>query len=523
MRLSLLMAAGLLTRPIFGAVEEAFVLTQSPDQDYNAQGQWIHLSKRHGDPCQKYHTVISGETCSVIAQRYGIPLDDFYAWNTQVNAKCTNLKPTKKYCVSSSEGEDKTECSKSHIVAKGDTCTKLALANGISVGQFYKLNPTVNRGTCDNLLVGNGYCVGTSIKKKNTDKKKVPAHHNEDSVTSSSIVSSDNDDKKKQQDVADKKKQQDEAEAKKKQQDEAEAKKKEQDEAEAKKKQQDEVEAKKKQQDEAEAKKEQQEEAEAKKKQQDEAEAKKKQQEEAEAKKKLEEAEAKKKQQEEAEAKKKQEEAEAKKKQEEAEAKKKQEDADDDDNDNDDDDDDESVDHKISNLKQRHLLKRQAAFTYYWTAHASDYSSSGKKVSIKTCGGTKTIATIPQAYADALVMEGSGVISKSKVVNLGSCTCTKNYACFMELDAKTEAYGLTSYGTSLRPFITVAANDLRRNTKIYIPTLDGWSIPGSNKKHNGCLLVDDKSWSFDGNHIDWRTSKSVGVSPLPFRKTSLLF
>ncbi|KAI8338876.1 hypothetical protein BC941DRAFT_421451 [Chlamydoabsidia padenii] len=100
-------------------------------------------------------------------------------------------------------------------------------------------------------------------------------------------------------------------------------------------------------------------------------------------------------------------------------------------------------------------------------------------------------------------MEGSGVISKSKVVNLGSCTCTKNYACFMELDAKTEAYGLTSYGTSLRPFITVAANDLRRNTKIYIPQLDGWSIPNSDKKHNGCLLVDDKSWSFDGNHIDW--------------------
>jgi hypothetical protein len=56
MRLSLLIAAGILTRPIFGAVEEAFVLTQSPDQDYNAQGQWIHLSKRHGDPCQKYHT-----------------------------------------------------------------------------------------------------------------------------------------------------------------------------------------------------------------------------------------------------------------------------------------------------------------------------------------------------------------------------------------------------------------------------------------------------------------------------------
>lgn len=50
-----------------------------------------------------------------------------------------------------------------------------------------------------------------------------------------------------------------------------------------------------------------------------------------------------------------------------------------------------------------------------------------------------------------------------------------------------------AFGSPLRPFITIAANDIKRNTKIFVPDLEGWEIPGSSKKHNGCLLVDGKS------------------------------
>lgn len=49
-----------------------------------------------------------------------------------------------------------------------------------------------------------------------------------------------------------------------------------------------------------------------------------------------------------------------------------------------------------------------------------------------------------------------------------------------------------AYDTPLRPYVTVASNDIKKNTKIYVPSLVGWSIPGSSKKHNGCLLVDGK-------------------------------
>ncbi|KAG0735785.1 hypothetical protein G6F62_010869 [Rhizopus arrhizus] len=155
--------------------------------------------------------------------------------------------------------------------------------------------------------------------------------------------------------------------------------------------------------------------------------------------------------------------------------------------------------HKRASKQSRKKIQSQSAFTYYWIAQPNDYKS-GKKVSVKTCSG-KTIASVSEDYADALVMEGTGVIG-SKIVNLGDCSCS-NYKCFETVNRKSDPFGLTSYDSPLRPFITVASNDIKKGTKIYVPQIAGWKIPGSNKKHNGCLLVDDKSWSFKGHHIDF--------------------
>lgn len=78
-----------------------------------------------------------------------------------------------------------------------------------------------------------------------------------------------------------------------------------------------------------------------------------------------------------------------------------------------------------------------------------------------------------------------------------------------------------AYSTALRPFITAAANDIPRGSKVYVPQLDGVMLP-TGKKHNGCLLVDgklltigiwnnclqslhvaDKGWSFSSKHLDF--------------------
>lgn len=57
-------------------------------------------------------------------------------------------------------------------------------------------------------------------------------------------------------------------------------------------------------------------------------------------------------------------------------------------------------------------------------------------------------------------------------------------------------FGLGSGSQNLVPFVSVAANDIPYGQKLYISELDGLDL-GNNMKHNGCVRVDDDSWSFD--------------------------
>ncbi|KAI8082804.1 uncharacterized protein BX664DRAFT_267842 [Halteromyces radiatus] len=161
--------------------------------------------------------------------------------------------------------------------------------------------------------------------------------------------------------------------------------------------------------------------------------------------------------------------------------------------------------------EKRKLLQSNTAFTYYWIATPDSYKSGGKSVTIKTCSG-KSLGKVSENYGDALVMEGTGVLG-SKIVNLGGCSCS-NYKCFEEVDKHDDPYGLTAGGSPLRPYVTIAANDFKRGTKIYVPQLVGWSLPGTSKKHNGCLLVDDQSWSFGSHHIDFYIYKQKNYKTL---------
>lgn len=89
---------------------------------------------------------------------------------------------------------------------------------------------------------------------------------------------------------------------------------------------------------------------------------------------------------------------------------------------------------------KRKLLQKGSDFTYYWIAHPDDYSHKGKDITVKTCDGD-SIGTVSEEYADALVMEGTGIVG-NKVINLGGCSCS-SYRCFMEVDKKEDPYGLT--------------------------------------------------------------------------------
>jgi hypothetical protein len=59
-----------------------------------------------------------------------------------------------------------------------------------------------------------------------------------------------------------------------------------------------------------------------------------------------------------------------------------------------------------------------------------------------------------------------------------------------------------SNGDAFAPYTTVAANDIRLGTTIYVPNFDGVILP-SGESHNGCLKVQDEGYGFGGKHIDW--------------------
>ena len=49
-------------------------------------------------------------------------------------------------------------CSESHTVVSGDTCIKIASAAGISLDEFWALNPSINH-TCVGLTAGQVVCI----------------------------------------------------------------------------------------------------------------------------------------------------------------------------------------------------------------------------------------------------------------------------------------------------------------------------------------------------------------------------
>ncbi|CAM0138800.1 hypothetical protein VKS41_005988 [Umbelopsis sp. WA50703] len=67
--------------------------------------------------------------------------------------------------------EKRGSCSKTYKVKSGDTCSSIAKTYHISVNNLYDWNSSINRGSCNNLHIGQSYCVSQSSAKKTTSKK----------------------------------------------------------------------------------------------------------------------------------------------------------------------------------------------------------------------------------------------------------------------------------------------------------------------------------------------------------------
>ncbi|KAL7811323.1 hypothetical protein V8C26DRAFT_437473 [Trichoderma gracile] len=150
--------------------------------------------------CNKFHKVVSGDTCAVLASSNGISLDSFYAWNPAVGTSCASLILDYYVCVGvigqgggsttskpangiSTPGPVQTgivsNCNSFHLVVSGDTCADIASKSGISLDSFYSWNPAVGTD-CTRLLVGDYVCVGiiggTTAKPTSTSTSTKPGN-----------------------------------------------------------------------------------------------------------------------------------------------------------------------------------------------------------------------------------------------------------------------------------------------------------------------------------------------------------
>ncbi|CAK7233700.1 hypothetical protein SCUCBS95973_008686 [Sporothrix curviconia] len=121
------------------------------------------------DDCTGYHLIVSGDQCSTIESDAGITSAEFLAWNTGVNADCTNILVGYYVCIAGGSAvassipsplmtgtED--DCTQYHLIASGDQCSTIESNAGITSAQFLAWNTGVN-ADCTNILVGYYVCI----------------------------------------------------------------------------------------------------------------------------------------------------------------------------------------------------------------------------------------------------------------------------------------------------------------------------------------------------------------------------
>ncbi|KAI9293727.1 hypothetical protein K502DRAFT_282029, partial [Neoconidiobolus thromboides FSU 785] len=142
------------------------------------------------------------------------------------------------------------------------------------------------------------------------------------------------------------------------------------------------------------------------------------------------------------------------------------------------------------------LNEKKVKLTYYWIAMEKDYplKPNEEGINIKSCKDNKQIIKkVSSQYFKKIQMEGSGLLSNNQFINCGDKYCN----CF---DFTEGAKG--NKNNLLMPYTSIAANDLTFNINIFSKEINGTLLP-NNQVHNGCFRVDDTSWSFNNNHIDW--------------------
>ncbi|TLD21139.1 hypothetical protein PspLS_09235 [Pyricularia sp. CBS 133598] len=163
-----------------GVATEAFISINGIDlgcNDIPAVGTSLCLPKK----CRIRELGLV-DTCESIIEGEGITLGQLQAWNPVIDSGCWNLNSWRGrfLCVSApggtvtlkdgskattaapmptnAQGESNTRCGTWVTITDGGTCAAASVAFGITLDDFYFLNPQVD-SSCSNLWLGYAYCV----------------------------------------------------------------------------------------------------------------------------------------------------------------------------------------------------------------------------------------------------------------------------------------------------------------------------------------------------------------------------
>ncbi|KAI8640175.1 hypothetical protein BD408DRAFT_348535 [Parasitella parasitica] len=160
-------------------------------------------------------------------------------------------------------------------------------------------------------------------------------------------------------------------------------------------------------------------------------------------------------------------------------------------------------------MKSCYRKNKKVSFSQYWIPKENEWdeTNSGKRVFL---GGNekvklkdknnKLLGMVPVDMYDKCQMEGTCLLENGDLINIDNSTNS-----FIKVGGQGRehnVFGLGSGAQNLVPYISVAANDIPYGQKLYISELDGLDL-GAGIKHNGCVRVDDDSWSFDSCQVDF--------------------
>ena len=111
----------------------------------------------------------------------------------------------------------------------------------------------------------------------------------------------------------------------------------------------------------------------------------------------------------------------------------------------------------------------------------------GEDTSLVSCGGGAPIAVVTTDFVTAIAQEGIGKLSDGRIVVLGA-----GGGCY---DVSASQWGVGSSGRPLEQFrsISVHPGDIGMGRWIWVPQMEGVTMPGDAEAHDGCVRVDDDS------------------------------